>query len=571
MIPVLPSSKSRTSNPRDVSTSRTNPIQTQSSTSSSRGNEKHIPSRVQFVPGSCDLYGAVNCNDLKKKASTSVPSGRLKSGPPLLEIRRLTYVQKKKYSVYSPGDFDDGDHETVGEDVPVCNQKLFDHDTVLVSRGISGLGGSVSSTCLSFRPLTEQQRQSASLPTVARCATGLTSGALCIHNISNLYDSNDAEPPTSTIAHYAPRQQRPVTSVAWCSSNSKNSRLVAIGLTGSGVSPKVGMSQSSSAAGRKGPPIRITPSGALSPTPGGDRDFGCLVWDIEAQGSASGGGGVAVGKGAAAAAVPIKSKFVLLLIAVLSVSFVLVSSNKRLCAAPAFKFAHNTGVESVSWLLDGQLLAVGSQKRNLQLYDLRVSGTNAPPISVFAHSEAVAGIVPDGNCSTKSIFATFGNNADEPVKIWDARMMDSTIGEIRAGPCSSNPSLGVSAVAWSPSEQGFLTIAIGDTLKSYDTKTPGSRSLPVEVSYTDGNDYDSLQDFSFQPALPRSHTSNPIRVMPSRILVVTTKGDTDMLAESHVAPLSISKRDGRIAYSLGGSVWIGGATEGKYAMNRLMQ
>lgn len=209
-------------------------------------------------------------------------------------------------------------------------------------------------------------------------------------------------------------------------------------------------------------------------------------------------------------------------------------------------------------MLDGQLLAVGSQKRNIQLYDLRVSGTNAPPISVFAHSEAVAGIVPDENCPTKSIFASFGRNAGEPVKIWDARMMDSTIGEIRAGPCSSNANLGVSALVWSPSErQGFLTIAIGDTIKTYDTKTPGSRSLPVEVSYVDGVDYDSLQDLALQPS---SVTKS---LLPNRMLVVTSKGDTDVLPESHVAPLSISSRDGRIGHALGGNVWVGSATQGE--------
>lgn len=209
--------------------------------------------------------------------------------------------------------------------------------------------------------------------------------------------------------------------------------------------------------------------------------------------------------------------------------------------------------------MDGQLLAVGSQKRNIQLYDLRVSGTNAPPISVFAHSEAVAGIVPDESCPTKSTFASFGNNVGEPVKIWDARMMDSTIGEIRAGSSS------VSAIAWSPFErQGYLTIAIGNTLKSYDTKTPGSRSLPVEVTYVNDVDDDYVQDVAYQvsSSLAPKNNTFPESMLTKRILAVTSTGDTDIVPQSHIAPLSISKRDGRIAHALGGSVWIGRTTKG---------
>lgn len=314
MLPVLPSSPkqtSRVSSSRDItSTSRTSSLQTQSSNSSTRGRiERQTLSRVEFVPGAANLYGAVNCTDLEKKTLTAAaPTGRLKSGPPLLEIRKLRYDPAGKYSVYCPSEEDDADESI--EEVPTSHkQKLFHHETVLVSRGISGLGASVSSTCLSFRPLTEQQKQSTSHPKFARCATGLTSGALCIHTIANLYENDDANPPSSTVAHYAPRQQRPVTSVAWCSASSKNSRLVAIGLTGSGVSTsaKAGLTQTSSVGGRKTPPIRIAPPGAMSPGAGGDRDFGCLVWDIEAQSSSGGGTVGAVGK-AAGAAVPIKSK-----------------------------------------------------------------------------------------------------------------------------------------------------------------------------------------------------------------------------------------------------------------------
>ena len=195
---------------------------------------------------------------------------------------------------------------------------------------------------------------------------------------------------------------------------------------------------------------------------------------------------------------------------------------------------------------------------------MRVSGTNTTPISIFAHSEAVAGIVQDeNNRLNPTIFASFGRNPGEPVKIWDARRTDAPIGEIRAE-TSSSSNYGVSAVVWSPhpKRRGHLTIAIGDTIKTYDTSTPSSSRLPVEVSYVDGNQCDYLQDLAFQPML--SSTIAESQSLPRRLLVVSSKGDTDVLPELHIAPLSISNRDGRIAHALGHEVSFGNATEGDY-------
>jgi WD40 repeat protein len=89
---------------------------------------------------------------------------------------------------------------------------------------------------------------------------------------------------------------------------------------------------------------------------GGDREFCCFLWDIEAQQSA----------------------------------------NKR-NALPVSKLSHNAPVASLAWVLDGQTLAVGSQSRNIQLYDMRVSTNNVPPISAHAHSFGVHGIEVDPN------------------------------------------------------------------------------------------------------------------------------------------------------------------------------
>lgn len=236
--------------------------------------------------------------------------------------------------------------------------------------------------------------------------------------------------------------------------------------------------------------------------------------------------------------------------------------------APVYRYAHNSGVQSLSWLSDlGQILAVGCRKRNVQLYDVRVSGTNAPPISVFAHSDAVSGIVPDMTCPIQRTFATFGTNVGEPVKIWDARMMDSTLGEI-------TPQNGsVSTVAWSTARPGILSIALGDSIRRYDTRSPGSRSLPVGVSYSDygdiGDDDMSIQCLAYQPqfydsSAATSQTTNPFEYYPHRTLAVTSQGQIQVIPESYTAPLAISKRDGRVANALGGTVWIGSTDDGMY-------
>ena len=90
----------------------------------------------------------------------------------------------------------------------------------------------------------QQQKQYNWHSTIVRFATKLTSGALCIHTLSILYSYNQdsMELPSSTVAHYTPRQQRPAISVAGrpgttnLVSNVLQHRcnLVAIGLVGSG-------------------------------------------------------------------------------------------------------------------------------------------------------------------------------------------------------------------------------------------------------------------------------------------------------------------------------------------------
>jgi len=475
-----------------------------------------------------------------------------------------------KCSLYQQSNEDLDDSEDVENKVdtqlPKQSSSLFQHETVLISRGLPGLGSSVASTCFDF---CSSSSCGSDIDTTVRCATGLTSGALCIHTISNLYSSNESiNDPSSTISIYAPRQQRPATSVAW---RPYNSNLVAIGLvSGNDMStsqsssftttaPKISQSRTlaSQALGLATSGVSgssLSSGGVRGGAVGGDLDFGCLVWDIEGQSSSvSSGAGMlspsmtsrkgtsagGVGKSTGAAAVPIKS--------------------------PIHRYAHNSGVQSLSWLSDlGQVLAVGCTKRNIQLYDMRVSGTNAPPTSVFAHTDAVAGIVPDLTCPTKSTFATFGINVGEPVKIWDARMMESTLTEITP----NNES--VSSISWT--RPGVLSVAIGCSIRSYDTRSPGSRSLPVGVSYLDGistdeeDDLLSIQCLAYQPQATQSTRPSSFDFYPHRTLVVTSQGQIQVIPESYTAPLAISNRDGRVASALRGTVWIGQKDKGPLAM-----
>ena len=349
-----------------------------------------LPASVEFVPGApySDLYGAINCpsvddNGYNYGGSTKEEGGRATTssgmkekfvGPSLLEIRRLKYSldlsdngcndndndeetdieensQNKEgnednnsSSIVNNDDDDDEKEEmATAKTAKQTKSSFYQHESILISRGLPGLGLNVSSTCLNFQPTSNNNQSSSSESGVVRCATGLTSGALCIHTISNLYRNNQEnnEDASSTVAVYAPRQQRPATSVAW--RTAKNSNLVAIGLVGSGGS-STGMSSNSSThhgssltskqskmASAMGvvstSTLGLAASGVVSGvgldinsmgggisssrvagftnTPtissgfssgggsghGGDRDFGTLVWDIEAQSSIVSGAG----------------------------------------------------------------------------------------------------------------------------------------------------------------------------------------------------------------------------------------------------------------------------------------
>jgi hypothetical protein len=103
----------------------------------------------------------------------------------------------------------------------------------------------------------------------------------------------------------------------------------------------------------------------------------------------------------------------------------------------------------------------------------------------------------------------------EPVKIWNARL-DSTLGETVV-PYQTN--MGVIAIAWSIARPGVLSISVGDSIRNYVTRSPGSRALPVGVSYLDNDDVDDdsgagggaslfVQYLAYQPQFFRGDSSS---------------------------------------------------------------
>lgn len=273
--------------------------------------------RIKFYPSGSPTLACINTTSVKPHPSVETADGNAtqrnrKLGPVLLELRQLELADENSR-----------------------DDALFETRTIALSRGNPQLGVSVSSTCLDL-PIVLSYYGQTSKPRFA-AATGLTTGMLAIHTFSE----NQGELPYSSGIEYyhISRHHRQSSAVAWRPNQADH---VAIGLLGSGTpGPQQG------AMPRRG-------GSAIRGGGGGDREFCCFLWDIEAQQSAA----------------------------------------KR-NAAPISKLSHNTPVASLAWVMDGQTLAVGTQSRNVQLYDMRVSGTNAPPLSALAHNFGVHGIEVD--------------------------------------------------------------------------------------------------------------------------------------------------------------------------------
>ena len=261
---------------------------------------------AKFVPNEDLLYGSINCQGVGDNVITS-PAYRTLLGDRnksiLMELRRLCYKDEDNVRV---GLGSRTQSEVVGASILQDVTKY----------------GLLKSTCISFRPPKSGYNDGAAL--VTQCATGLTNGSLCIHN----FDMNDFSRHTSgdgimRVSHsfYPARNARPATAVAW---RPRVTNHVAIGLS------------SQRKMGR------------------GDREFCCLMWDVEAQHRSKAS---------------------------------LESSTSHIYSgmAPVNRFSHNTSVSALSWVMDAHILAVGTFQK-IQLYDIRMVNTNTPPSSKSAHS-----------------------------------------------------------------------------------------------------------------------------------------------------------------------------------------
>jgi len=200
-------------------------------------------SRVLFCPSQPDVYACINCVSQDgavastKQASQNERGSSKRSGPVLLELRRL-YLHKSGVNNENDG----------------VARPLFDSSTLATSQGNPSLGTSVASTCMAYPDLLEN---AVTVQGFTPCATGLSTGALCIHS----FGVDDELNVSSSVTYYSTRHQRQASAVAW---RPRNNSQVAIGLV-------------SSSPGGGGSGHRQRGPRAAS---GGDREFCCLLWDV---------------------------------------------------------------------------------------------------------------------------------------------------------------------------------------------------------------------------------------------------------------------------------------------------
>ena len=215
---------------------------------------------------------------------------------------------------------------------------------------------------------------------------------------------------------------------------------------------------------------------------------------------------------------------------------------------------------------------LGSQLRNFSVYDLRSEQPASQPMSIYSHPSGVY-VRPDPYKPYQ--FATFSKGAAEPVKVWDARRVESCVGEIKYW----NHHEKVSDVQWSPLQEGNLTLAVGDALYDYDT----SASRPMQTGMVSTDDF--IKNFCLYPfAKTATNGGNeagvgseaetdtpPVSDMyHNRAIVCFSDGTVHDVAKHRIAPLGISKRDGRLAQTLGAVLRISSTADGPSAMESLL-
>ena len=426
---------------------------------------------IKFVPNQHLLYGSVNC---KLNHSTNESSelnikhrNRSKTDKAvLLELSRLCH-----------------------EDEYVDNGRM----SKLV--GISELKdvnkyGCLKSTCLSFCP-----SESANIDdNVILCATGLDNGSLCVHDFNmNQQDIEGSHLSKASISFYPAKNSRPATAVAW---RPKIKTHVAVGLSSH---RKIGR---------------------------GDREFCCLLWDIESQKRGH---------------IPHAH-----------------SEDAHVYSgiAPAHRFSHNTSVASLSWL-EANVLAVGTFQK-IQLYDIRMAGTNTPPVSKVAHNDIVAGIEVDPYRTDLQVFATFSDGASDPVKVWDARNMDMPFLEIKTSNFGgrTNTAHVVSSIEWFG--MASLAITCADTIRIFDTQS----NRPVLTSLYHSQSDVQCVAFPFTQKIDDNkfgtHDNGLYQMIhPRRLVLVNSDGIIETLREVHGAPLSTSCNTKFLSTAYGNKMWVG--------------
>ena len=546
------------------------------------------PSQIMFCPGRHDIIASINCVSSSSKNRTKAnrqqashggninnsihgklggPATASENGPIMLELRRLELATK---DCDSNSDCDDTSSDGVDTE-----SSFFTTQSVAVSRGNPNLGiTSVVSTCMDLPSLSVVQNYDSSSAMVA--VTGSSSGALCIHRFNDIDevgdDSNEGMFSSSAIEYFhMPRHHRKASSVAWRPAIHKNH--VAIGL----------VAANATAVGNLNNPIPRRGGNIKMRSGGSDREYCCFLWDI-------------------------------------------VDTKKTM---PLSKFAFNSPVASLAWMMDGQTLAVGSQQRTIQLYDLRLSTNNdnkLPPLSAHAHESAVDGI--EVHPHRPHLMATFCRSVGEPVKLFDIRRMDSVVSEIRLVSNSDSHNIGgstasipksfsaqrmqqakVEAVQWSLIEPGLLSVASGESIQEYDTNSGSRPSLvrtnristagkfikaialyrgkevlesPTAAVSSNDNDIESYADGSMTEeknhAGDDAHPTNNDKsdrllslLYPKRLLVVLEDQTIEDMAKDTNAPLAISRRDGRIVHALGPQLFICSSSEGASAMERIVK
>lgn len=154
--------------------------------------------------------------------------------------------------------------------------------------------------------------------------------------------------------------------------------------------------------------------------------------------------------------------------------------------------------------------------------------------------------------------ASFSRVAGKPIKLWDIRRMDSTLGEVRVVSSSSSPDTindTVEAIKWGIHEPGILTVATGGSFHDFDTRIC-SRPTLVGVRHTHRGP--RIRDFALYPSRDgMGDLPNPLvdTLYNHRVLTVLDGGEIFDMAKHTHAPISISHRTGQIFHSLGSSLF----------------